>query len=170
MGFKREFKMETLNNPIVNSLQHVGVKEIDLTVMPVDNDIKKYIDEMLEESEGLNILDSEWKKDIKVLLKAKANGMFRWVACQIDALECCANSPAALARTLEMLPKDLETTYDQILERIHPTNEMYAMKLLYWLVFALAPLKIEELAIVVQIEVEKNGLDDKERSVPALWH
>ncbi|KIL58409.1 hypothetical protein M378DRAFT_170663 [Amanita muscaria Koide BX008] len=148
---------------IVNSLQHVGLKEIDLSLMPVDNDIKKYIDEVLEESEGLNSLDLGLKKDIKELLKAKANGMFRWVACQIVALECCANSPAALERTLEMLPKDLETTYDQILERIHPTNGMHAVKLLYWLVFAIEPLKIEELAIVVQINVEKNGLDDKER-------
>ncbi|KIL58696.1 hypothetical protein M378DRAFT_86117 [Amanita muscaria Koide BX008] len=60
---------------IVNSLQHVGLKEIDLTLMPVDNDIKKYIDRMLEESEGLNSLESELKKDIKELLKAKANGM-----------------------------------------------------------------------------------------------
>ncbi|KIL58724.1 hypothetical protein M378DRAFT_15347 [Amanita muscaria Koide BX008] len=86
-------------------------------------DINKYIDEKLEESEELITLEPETKQHIKGLLKAKANGMFRWVACQIDALECCANSPAALTRTLEMLPKDLETTYDQILERIHPTNE-----------------------------------------------
>ncbi|KIL58686.1 hypothetical protein M378DRAFT_86080, partial [Amanita muscaria Koide BX008] len=150
---------------IVKSLEHVAPKEIDLSLMPVevDNDIKKYIDEVLEESEGLNSLDSELKKEIKELLKAKANGMFRWVACQIDALECCANSPAALKGTLEMLPEDLETTYDQILGRIHQTNQMRAVKLLYWLVFAIEPLDIEELAIVVQIDVEKNGLDVKEK-------
>ncbi|KIL59602.1 hypothetical protein M378DRAFT_169115, partial [Amanita muscaria Koide BX008] len=148
---------------IVNSLRHVAPKEIDLALMPVDNDIKKYIDEKLEESEELITLEPETKQHINKLLKAKANGMFRWVACQIDALEYCANSPAALTRTLEMLPKDLETTYDQILERIHPTNEMHAVKLLYWLVFAIEPLEMEELAIVVQINVEENGLDAEER-------
>ncbi|KAM6503799.1 hypothetical protein JOM56_000742 [Amanita muscaria] len=148
---------------IVKSLQHVAPKEIDLTLMPVEHDINKYIDEKVEESEELITLEPETKQDIKEQLKAKANGMFRWVACQIDALEYCANSPAALTRTLEMLPKDLETTYDQILDGIHPTNELHAVRLLYWLVFAIEPLEIEELAIVVQIDVEKNGLNVKER-------
>ncbi|KAM6495097.1 Ankyrin repeat-containing domain protein, partial [Amanita muscaria] len=148
---------------IVNSLQHVVPEEIDLSLMPIDSDINKYIDEKLEESEELKSLEAKTKEHIKGLLKAKANGMFRWVACQIVALENCSNSIAALRRTVEMLPKDLETTYDQSLERIHAANAMHALKLLQWLVFAMEPLKMEELAIVVQINVEKNVLDPEER-------
>ena len=60
---------------IVNSLQQVEPEEIDLTLMPVDNDINKYIDEMLEESEELEELEPETKQHIKRLLKEKANGM-----------------------------------------------------------------------------------------------
>ncbi|KIL60365.1 hypothetical protein M378DRAFT_52332, partial [Amanita muscaria Koide BX008] len=148
---------------IVNSLQHLEHEEIDLTLMPVDDDIKNYIDEMLEESVELAELEVETKQHIKGLLKEKANGMFRWVACQIVALERCSSSMVALKKTLEMLPKDLETTYDQILERIHAADATHAMKLLHWLVFALEPLQMEELAIVVQIDVKKNALDPNER-------
>ncbi|KAM6496670.1 Ankyrin repeat-containing domain protein [Amanita muscaria] len=113
---------------IVNSLQHVEHEEIDLTLMPIDNDINRYIDEKLEQSEEL-----------------KNNNM------------------GALKRTIEMLPKDLETTYDQILERIHAADAKHAMKLLYWLIFAIEPLKLEELAIVVEINEEKNTLDTEEK-------
>ncbi|KIL59584.1 hypothetical protein M378DRAFT_84858, partial [Amanita muscaria Koide BX008] len=60
---------------IVNSLEHVALKEIDLTLMPVANDINKYIDEKLEESEELITLELETKQHIKELLKAKANAM-----------------------------------------------------------------------------------------------
>ncbi|KIL62335.1 hypothetical protein M378DRAFT_53540, partial [Amanita muscaria Koide BX008] len=148
---------------IVNSLQHVEHEEIDLTLMPIDNDINRYIDEKLEQSEELKKLRVETKEQIRGLLKAKANGMFRWVACQIVALENCSNNMGALKRTIEMLPKDLETTYDQILERIHAADAKHAMKLLYWLIFAIEPLKLEELAIVVEINEEKNTLDTEEK-------
>ncbi|KIL54578.1 hypothetical protein M378DRAFT_18753, partial [Amanita muscaria Koide BX008] len=147
---------------IVNSLQLVAPEEIDLTLMPVDNDINKYIDEKLEGSVELQRLKAETREEIRRLLKAKAKGMFRWAACQIVALENCSNNMGSLKRTLEMLPVDLETTYDQILGWIHPADAKHATRLLYWLVFAIEPLELEELAIVLQIDVEKNTLDTDE--------
>ncbi|KAF8327071.1 hypothetical protein F5887DRAFT_1084004 [Amanita rubescens] len=62
-----------------------------------------------------------WGHKVQELIKAKlingANGMFRWVACQVEELRKCPNQ-RMLLQSLECLPKDLETTYDQILQRI----------------------------------------------------
>ncbi|KAJ7691814.1 hypothetical protein B0H17DRAFT_555803 [Mycena rosella] len=51
-------------------------------------------------------------------LTAKANGSFRWVACQIDSLRTCLRKHVKLI--LQSLPKDLEETYQRILDRIPP--------------------------------------------------
>ncbi len=48
---------------------------------------------------------------------AEIMSRFCWVACQIEELKKCPNQKVLLG-TLESLPKDLEATYDQILQRI----------------------------------------------------
>ena len=76
---------------------------------------------------------------------------FRWVACQIEELKHCP-SQKVLMETLKSPPKDLETTYDQILWRIDEKQMPFAKVILQWLMLAMRPLRLEELAIIVTFD------------------
>ena len=61
--------------PIVNSLKQAMPTELDLTFMPVDEDIAKYIDHMLLSATELKIWNAHAKDLIKVTLMEKGKGM-----------------------------------------------------------------------------------------------
>ena len=83
---------------------------------------------------------------------------FRWVACQIEELRLCPNQ-RMLMDALKGLPKDLEATYDQILERINEMDMSYVTILLHWLVFGMRPLTLNELATVVTFDPMAGSFD-----------
>ena len=60
---------------------------------------------------------------------------------------------------MENLPKSLEATYDQILERISPEDMPYVKTFLQWLVFGMRPLRTEELAEVVTFDLSSGKFD-----------
>ncbi|CAK1363464.1 unnamed protein product [Cercospora beticola] len=65
-----------------------------------------------------------------------ADGMFRWVVCQMDHL-CQLPTDAARRKALKSLPPDLETTYERILARVEQANEhtrTLVRRVLMWLV------------------------------------
>ena len=93
---------------------------------------------------------------------------FRWVACQLDLLGDCFNLPQ-LHDALASLPKTLDDTYARILDNIdknysHCNREI--LKILQWLTFSARPLRFEELAEIVAIDVHKNPRFDPERRWP----
>jgi hypothetical protein len=53
---------------------------------------------------------------------------------------------------LAQLPKDLDGTYDRILGHIQEKDREDAVKLFQWLAFSVRPLKLPELAEVVQVD------------------
>jgi hypothetical protein len=59
---------------------------------------------------------------------------------------------------LARLPKDLYEIYDRILSRIQDKDREDAMKLFQWLAFSVRPLKLPELAEVVQVDFESRDL------------
>jgi hypothetical protein len=59
---------------------------------------------------------------------------------------------------LARLPKDLTETYDRILGRIQENDSEDAVKLFQWLAFSVRPLKLSELAEVVQVDFESRDL------------
>jgi len=61
--------------PIVNSLRQAMPMELDLTSMPVNQDIEKYIDHMLFTATELKTLKPNAKELIKVTLMEKGKGM-----------------------------------------------------------------------------------------------
>ena len=69
---------------------------------------------------------------------------FRWVSCQLEALEHCL--PPNLRQVLENLPKTLDETYEQILKGINKTRKDTAYRLLQCITIASRPLRVEELA------------------------
>ena len=93
---------------------------------------------------------------------------FRWVACQLDLLGDCFNLPQ-LRHALASLPKTLDDTYARILCNIdknysHCNREI--LKMLHWLTFSARPLRLEELAEIVAIDVHETPRFDPERRWP----
>ena len=81
---------------------------------------------------------------------------FRWVYCQLEALRPCF--PNNLRRMLEELPKSLDETYQRILKEINNANQKQAHQLLQCLAVAQRPLRVEELAEVLALDVDARGI------------
>ncbi|KAF8344782.1 hypothetical protein F5887DRAFT_1202014 [Amanita rubescens] len=144
---------------IVKSMVSMYPLEIDMSQMPVDDDIAKYISFMLNSCSELEEWGPEEKGLIRKFLSEKAKGMFRWVACQLEELKKCTKRRKTLDYILESLPATLEGTYDQILSRIPPADASGAVKLLLWLAFANQPLHIDYLALIVEFDMDKRDFD-----------
>ncbi|KAH8994012.1 hypothetical protein EDB92DRAFT_1796013 [Lactarius akahatsu] len=89
----------------------------------------------------------KWKQEDKDLvierLTRDADGMFRWVFCQLDKLRRCL--PGRIRRALE-LPSTLDATYERTLLDIDEENWTFAHRLFQCITVASHPLRVEELA------------------------
>jgi hypothetical protein len=81
---------------------------------------------------------------------------FRWVFCQLEVLRHCF--PNNLLRILQELPKSLDETYQRILREINNANQKEAHRLLQCLAVAYRPLRVEELAEVLALDVDAGGI------------
>ena len=139
----------------------------------VDRDISTYVCQRLSDDKSL----SKWQKDpdirheIETALMKGAHGMdalllvfksntnnpnrFRWAVCQMDTLGKCRNR-LTLRKSLATLPPTLDETYDRILCAIDKEDSEYAIRILRWLTCSCRPLRVEEIAEVVAIDVERN--------------
>jgi ankyrin repeat protein len=80
---------------------------------------------------------------------------FRWVYCQLDAIRQCF--PSSIRRILNELPTTLDETYERALEGIPRQKRQHAHRLFQYLVAAIRPLHVEELAEIFAIEFEQGG-------------
>jgi ankyrin repeat domain-containing protein 50 len=123
------------------------VKHRTITV-PVDNpDIGDFINAELEthiNSGALAIGDPRLIIEIEDALLQGAQGMFLWVALQVEAL-CFAKTDDAIRRALADLPKDLPETFSRILKRSGELGRDYQMRTLGLVTSAHRPLSTEEL-------------------------
>ena len=90
---------------------------------------------------------------------------FRWAACQLDSLRSCLNVHG-LRKRLASLPKDLDETYARILYNIDKDYHQDTLKILQWLTYSARPLRLEEVAEVVAIDVEESPRFDPEKRYP----
>ncbi|KAF8260976.1 hypothetical protein EI94DRAFT_1810940 [Lactarius quietus] len=103
-----------------------------------------------------------WRDDDKKMvidtLSEKADGMFRWVFCQLDALRQCL--PSSLRRTLAELPESLDETYERIVLDIRKGNQADAYRMLQCLTVAIRPLSVAELAEILALDFDgaKEGI------------
>ncbi|KAJ3561470.1 hypothetical protein NPX13_g8934 [Xylaria arbuscula] len=79
-------------------------------------DLALYIGAELRRRPALSLLDPLESNEIRQKLIAKAKGMFRWVACQLDHLEGLGK--IGRKNALDELPPTLNKTYDRILVKI----------------------------------------------------
>ena len=80
---------------------------------------------------------------------------FRWVFCQLDALQHCI--PPNLRQYLNELPDTLDETYDRILKGINKSQKDNAHRLLQCLTVAVRPLLVEELAELLAFDFQSSS-------------
>jgi hypothetical protein len=90
---------------------------------------------------------------------------FRWAVCQLDALVNCLNL-LGLRKALASLPKTLDDTFAQILCRIDEEHVEYALKILHWLNYSARPLRMDEVAEAISVDINDNPRFSGERRFP----
>ncbi|KAH9162308.1 hypothetical protein EDB89DRAFT_2234739 [Lactarius sanguifluus] len=117
-------------------------------------DIANYVRNVVNSSSSMAM--RRWRPDDRGLvtetLMERADGMFRWVFCQLEALRHCF--PPNLRRFLNELPETLDETYEWILKGINKTQKDDARRLLQCLAVAVRPLRVEELAELLAFDFQ----------------
>ncbi|KAF5228361.1 hypothetical protein FAUST_11138 [Fusarium austroamericanum] len=96
----------------------------DFTEIPIEahiEDIEIYVKAELEkriQSRSLRLTDPDTAHKIEEELVRRADGMFRWVACQLDSL-CDLFTDQERLEALKQLPKTLHDSYRRLLERVN---------------------------------------------------
>ncbi|KAH8978254.1 hypothetical protein EDB86DRAFT_3054111 [Lactarius hatsudake] len=101
-----------------------------------------------------------WRDEDKQLvintLSNKADGMFRWVFCQLEVLR--QTLPADIRSTLNDMPKTLDETYERALLAIGTQVRQYAQRLFQCLSVSIRPLRVEELADILAVRFDPGVL------------
>ena len=96
---------------------------------------------------------------IEEKLMADSQGMFLWVAFQIDAI-CELVTENDIVEVLDQLPKSLEETYNRVLRKLHEeTKTGLRKKLFQFVVAAHRPLDLDELAEALSVVPGKTEWD-----------
>jgi ankyrin repeat protein len=133
-----------------NGLQSVISQLLATRFVPLpDNnpDIENFIEADLDRclrQELLTIGDPELILDIQDALSKGAQGMFLWVALQIQSL-CSMKTDRAIREALADLPKDLSETFARILRKSGSSDPSLQAKTLQLVLAAQRPLTIDEL-------------------------
>ncbi|THV73569.1 hypothetical protein D6D28_03175, partial [Aureobasidium pullulans] len=145
---RREEDIESALQTWTHPEDRIAIQQSD-----VDADIEAYVTHEVHHGEDLKRWQSrpDLQKEIELKLMEKANGMFRWATCQIEALRQCYYQ-RTLRKALADLPKTLDETYHRILKNIPEENLPDATTILRLLAWSERPLRIGELidAIAVQ--------------------
>ncbi|KAI9765534.1 MAG: hypothetical protein M1840_007360 [Geoglossum simile] len=159
---RREKDIEEQIEPQANQEENICIQSA-----LVNDDIRAYIHERLQTDRKLRRWQSrpEVQQEIEGTLMDKADGMFRWAVCQLDALGACLNRPM-LRKALASLPKTLDDTYARILGSIDEEHSRSALEILQWLVYSTRPLQLKEIAEVIAVNIEGNPRFDPERRFP----
>ncbi|MCJ1345324.1 hypothetical protein MMC31_003531, partial [Peltigera leucophlebia] len=136
-------------------------RAISIQSSKIDSDIKSYICHEISKDSKLKSFPAGQQENIQRTLLAGANGMFRWVFCQLDVLKKYKN-PSALGKALKSLPETLHETYDRILLNIDVDYQEMARCALIWLAFSKRPLTIKEVAEAAILNPEQDPAFDPE--------
>ena len=143
-----------------------------ISIAATSSDLKLYVASEIESRSRKRLLrtrNPDLKKEIMDRLVEGAEGMFRWVACQLDYL-CELNTDKAIRRGLKSLPPTLFATYERILDRVNASNsdtQKLVQRVLTWIVCSKKPLSTKELLEAVSInegdtELDRDAIPDEE--------
>ncbi|KAJ7476790.1 hypothetical protein FB451DRAFT_1366381 [Mycena latifolia] len=151
------------SRPHINlEAQFPNVKTIEIRA--TEQDLQKYLDTQIQDSVRLSKhIQTRPKLRDEILSKIveNAKGMFLLAKLHIQSL-ITKNTIKAVREALQHMPKDLQHTYDEAMERIgHQTEEDRQLGLLAltWVANAKRPLSVAELQEALAIEPESTFLD-----------
>ncbi|KAI9437172.1 hypothetical protein H4582DRAFT_2129604 [Lactarius indigo] len=126
-------------------------------------DIASYVRSVVYSGSGkfMKRWRTEDKEHVIETLSERADGMFRWVFCQLEVLRNCL--PQNVQRVLRELPNSLDETYERMLREIGKVNPDQAYRLLQCLTVATRPLRVDELAEVLALD-----FDGAKEGIPVL--
>ncbi|KAH6714163.1 hypothetical protein BKA61DRAFT_56426 [Leptodontidium sp. MPI-SDFR-AT-0119] len=144
-----------------------------ISIAAQSSDIRLYIASEIEQrihDERLEINEQSLKEHIMITLAERCDGMFRWVACQMDYL-CECSTDKDRREALTKLPPDLPSSYERILERVNRStreNQRLVKNTLQWIVYARRPLSTEQLLQALAIRegdtsFDSNGMTTEKR-------
>ncbi|KAG2145231.1 hypothetical protein DEU56DRAFT_198082 [Suillus clintonianus] len=142
-----------------NDLPTMSLKD---SAEQIKADIQVHITEQLKTQRRLSRLPDTLKKLIMEKLLEKAEGMFRWVQCQLEEIMGCKR-PDSIRKALDNLPAGLYETYDRILRSIEERGRddgPIAQSCLLWLAGTLIPLTLDQLNEAIMIEVGRSSLNE----------
>ncbi|KAL3431916.1 hypothetical protein BDV09DRAFT_198273 [Aspergillus tetrazonus] len=145
---------------IRQSLQTPPTAEVMMRNAATDNDISNYVFYRLSHDPSFQ----KWKArhgEIQETLNRKAQGVFRYVECQLTALKRAKNGNQ-LDKCLLSLPSDLDETYERILCNIHSDHAEDVRRILTILCLAKRPLTLEELIDAHAVDFEEPPRLDRE--------
>ncbi|KZV67568.1 ankyrin [Peniophora sp. CONT] len=139
---------------IRRSFTDMSIQEMDLQdVEPHARDMGSYIAHVL--TSDLDFCD--WPRHLVELtrgtLERKANGMFRWVALQLESLRRCL--PKYVEKILNDLPENLSDTYIRILDRIDKKYIADVLRILSCIAFSQRPMSAAELGEIFATDFER---------------
>ncbi|KAK4950134.1 hypothetical protein LTR10_011111 [Elasticomyces elasticus] len=146
-----------------------------IVALPIDDgavnaDIDLYVTARL--SEDRRFRAKEWspqmRKEVLETFQQKAQGMFRWAACQLEDLATIKiHSPKYIRARLTGLPRTLPATYKRMLSAIEEEYVEAAKHALTWLAFAESELTLQELeeTYIVQPGITP-AVDEENRAPP----
>ncbi|KAH8195216.1 hypothetical protein TruAng_010616 [Truncatella angustata] len=124
----------------------------------LEADIRNYVQARVREHEGLKRWQGrlDIQDRIEASLLDKADGMFRWVSCQLDALEECLEQ-RSLLKALEDLPRTLDETYERILANIPSAHKHYTIRILQFLTYSEKPLRLDEAVDAIAVDIGEDA-------------
>lgn len=146
---------------IEDTLRPLATDIVSLEESVIDKDILTYVRYQLQHEGKLSRWSEKTREEIETVLVNGANGMFKWVECQLDAIKVCMKL-GLLRKALRTLPETLDETYARILASIPQEHVEDARRILLCLVCAFCPLAIEEIAEILAIVVEGDTYYDIE--------
>ncbi|KAF4943884.1 hypothetical protein FSARC_14810, partial [Fusarium sarcochroum] len=130
-----------------------GRPKIEVEASCTQRDITTYVEKRLEKTPRLRNLSPDLRHEITQTLLGQNEGMFQWVALQLDQLARCVTSQH-MQELLRALPKGLDNTYRYIYSQIQedPYRRAKVARVIQWLMCGLRPLRTRDIAFIMQFD------------------
>jgi hypothetical protein len=126
----------------------------------VNSDIKRFISTKVDELSVIEGFNTKLRVQIENALLKRAEGTFLWVGFVTNEL-LQKGTCTEVVETLDCLPKGLPGIYSRMLLQIKEDRRSTAASILRWVVMALRPLTLAELATAINLKPVSNLSTDQ---------
>ncbi|KAJ7481671.1 ankyrin repeat-containing domain protein [Mycena latifolia] len=154
---------------MLTSRPHININYVAeilqiLEIRATEEDIRRYIDAAVLKSSRLSKHienNSSLREEIEEIIVRRSDGMFLLAKLQVDSL-MTKHTVKAVRNALRNMPDNLNSSYDEIVDRINRQSEddkALAWRTLSWITNAKRPLRPSELREALAVEEGSKKLD-----------